>query len=63
MGEEAVGPSRSIFRNFGDMSSATVVFVLERAMSSGEFRWGDFALMAAMGAGFSAEGALRCSTI
>ncbi|MGQ9633479.1 MAG: 3-oxoacyl-[acyl-carrier-protein] synthase III C-terminal domain-containing protein [Bryobacteraceae bacterium] len=35
LGEEAVGPSRYIFRNFGNISSATVVFVLERVMSAG----------------------------
>jgi len=58
LSEEALRPSRHIFRNFGNMSSATVLFVLEHVMSSGEPRPGDLALMAAMGAGFSAEGAL-----
>jgi 3,5-dihydroxyphenylacetyl-CoA synthase len=50
--------SRKVFRNFGNMSSATVLFVLEEVMTSGGPQPGDLALMAAMGAGFAAEGAL-----
>jgi predicted naringenin-chalcone synthase len=40
------------------MSSATVLFVLDRVMNSGDPQPGDLAVMAAMGAGFAAEGAL-----
>lgn len=56
--EDALRHSRHVFRNFGNMSSATVLFVLERVMMNGEPRDGDLAVMAAMGAGFSAEAAL-----
>jgi alkylresorcinol/alkylpyrone synthase len=50
--------SREVFRKYGNMSSATVLFVLEEVMTSGRPQPGDLALMAAMGAGFAAEGAL-----
>lgn len=50
--------SRAVFRNYGNMSSATVLFVLEQVMTSGRPQPGDLALMAAMGAGFAVEGAL-----
>jgi len=56
--DDALRHSRHIFRNYGNMSSATVLFVLEHVMASGEPRNGDMAVMAAMGAGFSAEAAL-----
>jgi len=47
-----------VFRKFGNMSSATVLFVLEHVMASGKPQPGDLAVMAAMGAGFAAETAL-----
>jgi 3,5-dihydroxyphenylacetyl-CoA synthase len=56
--EEDLRFSRDVFRNFGNMSSATVLFVLEQVMTSGLPQPGDMALMAAMGAGFAAEAAL-----
>jgi predicted naringenin-chalcone synthase len=49
---------RGVFRRFGNMSSATVLFVLDQVMTSGLPRPGDLAVMAAMGAGFAAETAL-----
>jgi predicted naringenin-chalcone synthase len=55
---EHLSHSREVFRNFGNMSSATVLFVLDRVMNSGDPKPGDLAVMAAMGAGFAAEGAL-----
>lgn len=50
--------SRSVLRDYGNMSSATVLFVLERVIESGLAREGDLAVMAALGPGFAAEGAL-----
>jgi alkylresorcinol/alkylpyrone synthase len=50
--------SRSVLRDYGNMSSATVLFVLEKVMSSGLPKPGDLAVMAALGPGFAAEGAL-----
>jgi polyketide synthase Type III len=50
--------SRDVLRRHGNMSSATVLFVLEQALASGQARPGDHALMMALGPGFAAEGAL-----
>ncbi len=47
--------AREILRGFGNMSSPTCLFVLERALAAGEIAPGDTALVAALGAGFSAE--------
>jgi polyketide synthase Type III len=58
LSEQDLGYSRDVFRNFGNMSSATVLFVLEQVMTSGRPQPGDLAVMAAMGAGFAAEAAL-----
>jgi alkylresorcinol/alkylpyrone synthase len=40
------------------MSSATVLFVLEEMLASGQPVAGDWGLMIALGPGFAAEGAL-----
>jgi len=50
--------SREVLRRYGNMSSATVLFVLEEALRSGRARPGDHGLMMALGPGFAAEGAL-----
>lgn len=50
--------SRGVLREFGNMSSATVLFVLERVLASGQPRPGDVGVMAALGPGFAAEAAL-----
>lgn len=48
--------SRSILRDYGNMSAATVIFVLERAMREGAIHGTDWnhALLTAMGPGFTA---------
>jgi len=56
--DEDLAFSRAVLRGCGNMSSATVLFVLEKVMSSGLPRPGDLAVMAALGPGFAAEGAL-----
>jgi predicted naringenin-chalcone synthase len=50
--------SRDVLRQYGNMSSATVLFVLDAALRSGRARRGEIGLMAALGPGFAAEGAL-----
>jgi alkylresorcinol/alkylpyrone synthase len=50
--------SRRVLRNFGNMSSATVLFVLDAVLRSKEPRPGDWGMLAALGPGFAAEGIL-----
>ncbi len=47
--------SRGILRDYGNMSAATVLFILQRFIESGEYEKGDLGLVSAMGPGFSAE--------
>jgi alkylresorcinol/alkylpyrone synthase len=54
----AVAHSRHVLRHYGNMSSATVVFVLDEMLRSGRPEPGDWGLMIALGPGFAAEGAL-----
>ncbi|MBI3455801.1 MAG: type III polyketide synthase [Candidatus Rokubacteria bacterium] len=50
--------SRAVLRRFGNMSSATVLFVLDEVLRTGHPRPGDWGTMVALGPGFAAEGAL-----
>jgi alkylresorcinol/alkylpyrone synthase len=50
--------SRAVLRRFGNMSSATVLFVLAEVLRTGGPRSGDRGVMVALGPGFAAEGAL-----
>lgn len=50
--------SRQVLRRFGNMSSATVLFVLNELVNSGQASPGDLGVMVALGPGFCAEGAL-----
>jgi alkylresorcinol/alkylpyrone synthase len=56
--EAAVAPSRRVLREFGNMSSATVFFVLDDVLRTGAPAPEDWGLMIALGPGFAAEGAL-----
>jgi len=56
--EEQLLQSRTVLRNYGNMSSPTVLFVLERAMEHESPRHGDYGIMLAMGPGLAVEGAL-----
>lgn len=47
--------SREVLREHGNMSSVTVLFILERLLESGECGPGEHGLISAMGPGFSAE--------
>jgi alkylresorcinol/alkylpyrone synthase len=53
-----VAYSRDVLRRYGNLSSATVLFVLDSVLRSGRPQHGDFGLMVALGPGFAAEGAL-----
>jgi alkylresorcinol/alkylpyrone synthase/polyketide synthase Type III len=50
--------SRTVLRNHGNMSSPTVMFVLEEVVRSGDPRPGDWGAMIALGPGMAAEVAL-----
>ena len=50
--------SRTVLRNCGNMSSPTVMFVLEEVVRSGDPRPGDWGVMIALGPGMAAEVAL-----
>jgi len=56
--EGQIAQSRHVLRHFGNMSSATVLFVLDELLRAGEAAHGDWGLMIALGPGFAAEGAL-----
>ncbi len=47
--------SRGVLRDHGNMSSVTVLFILERFLNGGEYAPGDLGVLSAMGPGFSAE--------
>ena len=46
---------REILRDYGNISSVTVMFILERFLRSREFAAGDLGMLSALGPGFSAE--------
>jgi alkylresorcinol/alkylpyrone synthase len=58
LGEEDVAASREVLRRYGNMSSATVIFVLQEALARTQAVPGAWGLMIALGPGFAAEGAL-----
>ncbi len=45
----------NVLRNYGNMSSATVLFVLEEYLRSADYRRGDLVLSTTLGPGFSSE--------
>jgi predicted naringenin-chalcone synthase len=49
---------RAVLRQYGNMSSATILFVLREVMASSRPAADDWAVMLALGPGFAAEGAL-----
>ena len=58
LSEEQVGHSRSVLRRYGNMSSATILFVLDETLREESPVPGDWGLMIGLGPGFAAEGAL-----
>lgn len=55
--ESALSHARTVLREYGNMSSATILFVLERALRR-EGAPGEWGVMVGLGPGFAAEGAL-----
>jgi alkylresorcinol/alkylpyrone synthase len=53
-----LAPSRTVLRRFGNMSSATILFVLDEVLRSEPAVPGDWGVMVGLGPGFAAEGAL-----
>ncbi len=61
LGSGGLAFSRGVLRDFGNMSAATVLFILERFLAGGEYEAGELGVLSAMGPGFSAEHVLfRC---
>jgi len=56
--EDQVSHSRSVLRRFGNMSSATILFVLEETLREEAPVPDDWGVMIGLGPGFAAEGAL-----
>jgi alkylresorcinol/alkylpyrone synthase len=56
--DDQLAHSRRVLRHYGNMSSATVLFVLDEVIRAREPAPGDWGLMIALGPGFAAEGAL-----
>ena len=56
--DEQLRFSRAVMRNFGNMSSPTVMFVLDEVMRTGDPQPGDWGVMVALGPGMAAEAAL-----
>ena len=56
--EEVLSPSRSVLFNYGNMSSASVLFVLQEVLANHSPQPGEVAVMCSFGAGFSAFAAL-----
>jgi alkylresorcinol/alkylpyrone synthase len=56
--DEQMAHSRAVLRRYGNMSSATILFVLEETLRHETPAPGDWGVMIALGPGFAAEGAL-----
>lgn len=62
LGDDAVVASRGILHDYGNMSSASVLFVLERLLGTSRPAPGERIVMVSFGAGFSAFAALLEAT-
>ena len=62
LSDEALSPSRSILFEYGNMSSASVIFVLEEMLRACTFQTGSRLVMCSFGAGFTAFAGLLEST-
>lgn len=58
LSDEQLHPAREILREYGNMSSATVLFVLRHILESAEARAGDRVAAMAFGPGLTAESAM-----
>lgn len=57
-GNDELAAARAVLRQYGNMSSATVLFVLNEVLTSANPQANDWGVMVALGPGFAAEGAL-----
>ncbi len=55
-----LAPSRAVLRQYGNMSSPTILFVLDEIQRSGEPRPGDYGVLLAFGPGLTMEGLVVC---
>lgn len=55
LGPSAMQGARDVLRDFGNMSSASMLFVLERFLGNGRAEAGSWGLATALGPGFSSE--------
>ena len=53
-----MAPARTVLRTHGNMSSATILFVLEETLRTASPTPGEWGLMIGLGPGFAAEGML-----
>jgi alkylresorcinol/alkylpyrone synthase len=53
--DDSLENSRGVLRDCGNMSSVTVLFILERLLRGGNYAAGEAGILSAMGPGFSAE--------
>lgn len=58
LNEEQLRNSRCVLKNYGNMSSPTVLFVLQETLKISDPRPGDFGIMLAMGPGLAIEAGL-----
>lgn len=58
LGEADMTHARTVLRRYGNMSSATILFVLDQTLRNESPMPGDWGLMIGLGPGFAAEGAL-----
>lgn len=58
LSDAQMAPARGVLREFGNMSSATILFVLERTLRLESPVDGEWGVMIGLGPGFAAEGAL-----
>ena len=56
--DHRLGAARLVLRDHGNMSAPTVLFVLEKTLSNGSVKAGDYAVLTALGPGFSSENVL-----
>ena len=56
--EAALAPARGVLRDYGNMSSATILFVLDSVLRQTAPDPGEWGVMIGLGPGFAAEGAL-----
>jgi alkylresorcinol/alkylpyrone synthase len=56
--ESALAPARAVLKEYGNMSSATILFVLDHVLRRESPVPGDWGLLVGLGPGFAADGAL-----